>query len=128
MAIYDVTDLKVYNRSLNILKNVYILASQIPDSHQRLKTQIINSSESIPPLIAEGFAKRSSSKEFKRFLKMAMGSSDETITHARETYILSNSVRRIDKILCVKVSNEYKIISKELNNLIKKWVDYHYSI
>jgi four helix bundle protein len=127
MAIYDVTDLEVYQRSLSTLKLVYKLVSQIPDLHQKLKTQIINSSESIPPLIAEGFAKRSSSKEFKRFLKMAMGSSDETITHAREIYILSNSVKRIDKALCIKVGNEYKVISKQLNKLIKTWVDYNQS-
>jgi len=125
MAIYDVTDLEVYERSLDILKSVYKLVSQIPDLHQKLKTQIINSSEAVPPLIAEGFGKRSSPKEFKRFLKMAMGSSDETITHAREIYIVSNNTRRIDKQLCIKVGNDYKVVSKQLNKLIKAWIDYN---
>lgn len=125
MAIYDVTDLVVYNRALNNLKLIYILVNQIPDRHERLKKQIINSAESIPPLIAEGFAKRSSEKEFKRFLNMAMGSSDETITHAREIYILSTSIKTINKSLCVKIGNEYKEISKMLNSLIKKWVGFH---
>lgn len=80
--------------------------------------------ESIPPLIAEGFAKKRSVKEFKRFLNMAMGSSDETITHSREINILADVFKRIDKNLCRQVENEYKIISKQLNNLIKKWVNY----
>ncbi len=124
MAIYDVTDLDVYKRSLQGLKFVYKPAHQIPDSHLRLRSQIINSGESIPPLIAEGFAKRSSVKEFKRFLTMAMGSSDETITHAREIYLLANTYKRIDKKLCSEVGKEYKIISKQLNSLIKKWVDF----
>lgn len=124
MAIYDVTDLKVYNRSLKALKPIYKLAGQIPTTHQRLRKQIINSGEAVPPLIAEGFAKKESSKEFKRFLKMAMGSSDETITHSREAYLLANIVKTIDKDLCVKIGKEYKIISKQLNSLIKKWVDY----
>jgi len=57
MAIYDVTDLEVYRRSLESLKLIYKISYKIPESHQRLRTQIINSAESIPPLIAEGFAK-----------------------------------------------------------------------
>lgn len=55
---------------------------------------------------------------------MAMGSSDETITHAREIFLLSETVKRIDKNLCQQVIEEYKIISKQLNSLIKNWIDY----
>ena len=55
---------------------------------------------------------------------MAMGSSDETITHAREIYLLSETVKRIDQNLCNQVIEEYKIISKQINSLIKNWVDY----
>ncbi|PIV09972.1 hypothetical protein COS31_02595 [Candidatus Roizmanbacteria bacterium CG02_land_8_20_14_3_00_36_15] len=124
MAIYDVTDLEVYRRSLESLKLIYKISYKIPESHQRLRTQIINSAESIPPLIAEGFAKRSSVKEFKRFLNMAMGSSDETITHSREIVILSETFKRIDNNLYVQIESKYKIISKQLNSLIKKWVSF----
>lgn len=124
MAIYDVTDLDVYNRSLKALKLVYQLANQIPESHLRLRSQIINSAESIPPLIAEGFAKRRSVKEFKRFLEMAMGSSDETITHDREIMILAETFKRLNNQLCQCVIDEYKIISKQLNNMIKKWTNF----
>jgi len=124
MAIYDVTDLKVYNRALLNLKLVYKLTHQIPENHYKLRSQIVSSAESIPPLIAEGFAKRSSANEFKRFLKMAMGSSDETITHARELYLLSENIKKIDKNLCNKIIEEYKIISKQLNLLIKNWINY----
>ncbi len=124
MAIYDVTDLKVYDRALKTLKLIYKLAYQLPDSHYKLRLQIIASAESIPSLIAEGFGKKSSCREFKRFLKMAMGSSDETITHAREISLLSDTINRIDKILCNQVIDEYKIISKQLNSLIKNWIDY----
>jgi len=124
MAIYDVTDLEVYRRSLESLKLIYKISYKIPESHQRLRTQIINSAESIPPLIAEGFAKRSSVKEFKRFLNMAVGSSDETITHSREIVILSETFKRIDNNLYVQIESKYKIISKQLNSLIKKWVSF----
>lgn len=124
MAIYDVTDLKVYQRALKALKLIYKLAKQIPLTHQRLRTQIVNSAEAVPPLIAEGFAKKDSAKEFKRFLKIALGSSDETITHSREIYLLSEMIGPIDKDLCVKVGKEYKIISKQINSLVNKWIDY----
>lgn len=109
MAIYDVTDLNVYNRSLSALRLVYKLAYQLSDNHFKLKKQIISSAESIPPLIAEGFAKRSSEKEFKRFLKMAIGSSDETITHTRAILILSQTIKILDKNLCQKIIDEYKL-------------------
>ena len=125
MAIYDVTDLDVYNRSLKILRLVYKLAHQIPDTHIRLRNQLLASSESVPPLIAEGFAKRKSSKEFKRFLSMALGSSDETITHAREIYILCTMVKSLSQELCKDVGEEYKVISKQLNSLIKRWTSYN---
>lgn len=35
MAIYDVTDLKVYNRVLTSLKLIYKLSYQLPDSHYK---------------------------------------------------------------------------------------------
>ena len=121
--IRDVTDLRVYTRALNALRLVYQLAKLIPNSHFKLRKQLTSAAESIAPLIAEGFAKRRSYKEFMRFLEMALGSSDEVITHARQTKILSEIVRSINPNLCDQVIKEYKIISKQVNTLRKKWVD-----
>ena len=123
--IYDVTDLNVYNRALKALHIVYKLEKQIPQSHFKLRIQLTSAAEGIPAHIAEGFAKRRSVKEWKRFLEIAMGSSDETITQARSIEILAMHVPRIDKDLCQQVIAEYKIISKQLNNLRNKWVDYN---
>ena len=124
MAIYDVTDLRVYQRATKALSDVYKLTDQIPKKHYRLRNQFINSSEAIPPLIAEGFAKKESIKEWRRFLRMAMGSSDETIAHDREIYLLSIKYKFIDKELCIQIGQEYKIISKQINKLISNWIDY----
>lgn len=55
---------------------------------------------------------------------MALGSSDETITHTREIYLLSKYLKGIDKELCIAIGKEYKIISKQLNTMIKKWIQY----
>lgn len=121
MSIVDVKDLNVYNRALKNLDLIYRLAKQLPLTHIKLKKQIISSAESIPALIAEGFAKRVSEKEFKRFLRIALGSSDETITHLREIYLLTKHNSYISKELCAELGKEYKIISKQLNTMIKKW-------
>lgn len=121
MSIVDVKDLNVYCRALKNLDLIYRLAKQLSLTHIKLKKQIISSAESIPALIAEGFAKRVSEKEFKRFLRMALGSSDETITHLREIYLLTKHNSYIDKELCAELGKEYKIISKQLNIMIKKW-------
>lgn len=91
--IRDVEDLRVYKQSLEALKKVYGLVSLMPRISERLVKQITASSESVPALIAEGFGKRRSAKEFKRFLEMAMGSSDETVTHAKVIKISKNSYK-----------------------------------
>ena len=125
--IRDVTDLMVYNNALENLRLLYDLAGQIPDSHRKLRFQLIESGESIAPLIAEGYGKKRSEKEFKRFLEMALGSSDEVITHVRQAKILSQRGTRIDSELCDLLIEKYKVESKQLQQLIKNWQTYQYS-
>lgn len=122
--IRDVTDLQVYRNALVLLKPIYRLANLIPESHRKLRAQFVESAEAIAPQIAEGFGKKRSAKEFKRFLEMAMGSSDETITHLREVEILAENFRRIKKETCDALIEKYKIESKQLQTLIKNWIKY----
>ncbi len=122
--IYDVTDLEVYNRSLKGLDLIYQLAKQIPNSHFKLGVQITSAGEGIPAHIAEGFAKRRSAKEFKRYLEIGMGSSDEVITHSRSIMVLAKHFHSIHTELCQRIIEEYKIISKQLNKLRNNWIDY----
>lgn len=124
IMIRDVTDLVVYKNSLRLLRPVYRLAGLIPEQHRKLRGQIIESTESIPPLIAEGFAKKRSVAEPKRFFEIALGSSDEAITHLREVKILSETVHRIKPETCGALIEKYKIISKQLNKLIQNWVTF----
>lgn len=123
--IYDVTDLDVYNRAIKALNLIYQLEKQIPKSHFRLAVQITSSAEGIPAHIAEGFGKRRSDKEWKRFLEIGLGSSDETITHARSLQVLANYLPEINIELCEQVIAEYKIISKQINKLRNNWIDYN---
>lgn len=124
--IRDVTDLLVYTNALESLPLVYDLASQIPESHRKLRGQLIECGESIPAHIAEGFGKKRSEKEFKRFLEIAMGTSDELITHAQVAKILAKRVDRINQKLCETLIERYKVESKQLQQLIKNWRTYSY--
>ncbi len=122
--IRDVTDLKVYKNALESLPLVYDLASQIPERHIKLRGQVIECGESIPAHIAEGFGKKRSEKEFKRFLEIAMGTSDELIAHAQVAKILSHRIKGVNPKLCDLLIEKYKAESKQLQQLIKNWRKY----
>jgi four helix bundle protein len=61
--IYDVMDLQVYKRALEVLDLVYQLEKQIPRSLYKLASQFTSAAEGVPAQIAEGFVKRRSGKE-----------------------------------------------------------------
>src|SRR3989339_1673835 len=113
--IKDVTDLEIYNLALELLNPVYKLANLIPQDHRKLKYQLIDAAEKIAPIIAEGFGKKKAPREFCRFLSMALGSSDEIITHIRQVKILAKSYHRINVKDCDDLINKYKILSKKMN-------------
>ena len=117
MVIQDVSDLSVYRDSLHLLPEVYLLTKKLPRSELDLSNQIKRAAKSIASNIAEGFAKRASDKEFKRFLKISLASSDEVITHLRtiavvQPYLLNNAKELAEK---------YKILSKRINKLGSIW-------
>ena len=115
--IRDVTDLAVYKLSLELVGSSYTLTRQLPKSELSSVSQINRASKSIVANIAEGFAKRQSEKEFKRFLKIALGSSDEVVTHLRTMYLVLPRFRSEIEIL----SNIYKTLSKRIHKLQSIW-------
>ena|SRR3989344_2022138 len=121
--IRDVEDLEVYWRSMELLKPIYRLAKLLPKSEFKLRSQLTSAAKSIPALTTEGFAKRRSAKEFKRFLEMALGSSDEVITHLRQIKLIGFA--RIKDETCDALLEHYRIVSKQVNTLIKVWKNYN---
>jgi len=115
--IKDVTDLRIYQIALGLLPELAKLLPKVP--YRKIRFQTIDSAKSISAQIAEGYAKKNSVKEFKRFLEMALGSSDEVITHLRQIYLLY--VNNIDRELLIKLGNEYKELSKQINKTIQIW-------
>jgi four helix bundle protein len=121
MAIRDVTDLEVYNLALSLLEPLYKVTNKLPVLHRRMKYQVNEAAEKIPPQIAEGFGKKKSPREFCRFLSMALGSSDEVITHLREIKIVAKTYAGIVQDDCDELMESYKILSKRLNRLLSAW-------
>jgi four helix bundle protein len=119
MTIKTYEDLEVYKKSLKLLELIYDVAYKIP--HLSLRTQIIRSAESIPPLIAEGFAKKRNPKEAGRFYEMAMTESDEVCVHLVKATILSKRFTLIPTTQCSNLKSEYKILAKQLNKLSATW-------
>lgn len=73
-------DLEVWKRGMDLAEAVYRIASSLPDSERfGLAQQMRRSAVSIPSCVAEGRA-RLSTREFARFIAMALGSLAELET------------------------------------------------
>ena len=77
--------------ALENLEDLYRLTNLIPPNHRKIRYQANEAGEKIAPQVAEGFAKKKAPREFCRFLSMALGSSDEVITHVREIKIVAKA-------------------------------------
>lgn len=73
-------ELKVWQKSMDLVEKVYILTSSFPaEEKYGLTSQIQRCAVSIPSNIAEG-AGRNSNNEFRNFLGIANGSINELVT------------------------------------------------
>lgn len=80
MSVYNFQDLKVWQRSMNLVESVYTIIRQLPSTERfALADQIRRSSVSIPSNIAEG-QKRLGNKETIYFSSIALGSLGELQT------------------------------------------------
>ena len=80
-----------------------------------ITNQLKRASLSIPLNIAEGYAKRESQEEFKRFLMMALGSSNEVLV----LLDFSKDVKYISEETHEKAFAEYEEIASMLNSFIQ---------
>ena len=115
--IRDVTDLEVYKESLILLEKLYTFLRKVPKTEYDSIIQCKRAGKSISANISEGFAKRQSEAEFKRFLQIALGSSDEIVTHLRTLMIVLPYLKNDAE----ELSEGYKTLSKRINSLHKIW-------
>ncbi len=112
-------DLEVFQRAYRISLEVHRTSLTFPSIEQHaLGDQVRRASKSICANIAEGFAKQgASAAEFKRYLGMSIGSSDEMRVWVR--YCLD--LGYIDEETWRRWRDEYQAISKMLQGLSRKW-------
>lgn len=100
----------IWRDSISLVKNIYLFTNNFP-KNDAIINQMHRCAISIPSNIAEG-ASRFSSKEFARFLEIALGSAFELETQIELSHILQYIDNNIyDNILKDTISLEKRISS-----------------
>ena len=115
---FSFEDLEVFKRAYRVSLEVHRSSLEMPRIEQlALADQMRRASKSICANVAEGFGRQHRSKaEFKRFLWMAVGLSDEMRVWARYALDLGY----IDEKTWQNWRDEYQIISRQLQALAGK--------
>jgi len=113
---------------LNVYKNLYQamlrvhkeVLPKLPLSEKfGLIDQVGRASKSPCALIAEGYARRQSGKEWKKYLRDAMGECNEMIVHLSMIRDLYGAV--VGSVLCDELISIYNISGKQLYRLAESW-------
>src|SRR5712672_3497301 len=111
-------DLEVFQRAYRLSLEIHRESLNLPPIEQHaLGDQMRRASKSICANVAEGYGRQKRSKaEFKRFLQMAIGSSDEMRVWVRYAFDLGY----IDETVWRRWRDEYQMISRMLQSLAHK--------
>ena len=111
-------DLEVFQRAYRLSLEVHRASLTFPKVEQSaLGDQVRRASKSVCANIAEGFGKQLHSKaEFKRFLRIAMGSADEMRVWCRYCFDLGY----VDEPTWQRWRDEYQSVAKMLQGLHRK--------
>lgn len=105
-------DLKVWQKSMDLVVTIYQVSSNFPSGEKYgLTSQMRRSAVSIPSNISEGAA-RNSTKEYIRFLYIALGSLSELETQL----MIANRLEQLNN----RLDEEITELRKMLIALIKK--------
>lgn len=120
--IINFRDLEVYKESFDLQFEVDdLLKIYPPDERFLLIDQSKRASRAIPALIAEGWAKRESIKEFQKFLRDAIAEANEMINHIsvaeRKGFIKRPGYGQ-------ELIAKYEKLAKKLNNLKNNWQNF----
>jgi four helix bundle protein len=118
MVIRKVRDLEVYCEGFDLAVEIHRATESFDwRSCGDVKDQIRRSSKSICALIAEGFGRRQSAKEFRRYLRMSHGS-------LQETKVWIEFCQALDLLpteKCRDLWQRYDILGKRLYRLSERW-------
>lgn len=115
------TDLDVYQRLYKLALDIHkYTLSKLPSSEKfGLRDQLSRSSKSPPALIAEAYARRISAKEWKKYIREAIGECNESVVHLSLIRDLYSKFVDIKK--CNLYIEEYNIAGKQLFRLGESW-------
>ena len=85
-----------------------------------LVRQLRRAARSVPANIVEGWAKRYSASEFKRYLQVAIGSCDE----CKLWLEMSRDEGYLPVTECDQLSNRFNVVGAMLKSLWKQWRTY----
>ena len=110
-------DLDVFKGGYELSLCIYKLTTSYP-KHEiyGMTSQIRRAAVSVSLNIAEGYG-RKSKDEFKRFLRISLGSVNETETLLE----LSRDLGYIEEAKCGKLIEQYEILGKKIYRLIENW-------
>ena len=111
-------DLKIYQISYKLALIIHQLTLKFPKHETyEIGSQLRRASLSIPLNMAEGYGKKTSAKDFKRFLNMSLGSCNETIV----LLDFVKDLKYIDKSKHEELCGEYKVLAKQVYTLMERW-------
>lgn len=114
---HNFQELKIWQKAMDIAEQTYILSSLFPmEEKYGLTSQIRRSAISIPSNIAEG-AGRNTDGEFKNFLGISSGSSNELFTQL----ILSHRLKLVSEEMTAPLIKDLIEVQKMNYVLIKKF-------
>jgi four helix bundle protein len=118
MAIRSFRDLEVYQESLQLAKEVNQLVKTFPKEKKFLLIdQAKRASRAVSSLIAEGWAKRRQIKEFRKYLRDALGEANEMINHLEQSRLFSYIANKTAKELIER----YDRVAAKLVSLKSNW-------
>ena len=111
-------DLEVYKESYQLALQVHKVTNKFPDFERyEIGSQLRRAALSIPMNIAEGYGKKESEKDFKRFLRMSLGSCNEVNVLLE----MSKDLSYMTEEEYNEILHKYDVLGKRINTLIQKW-------
>ena len=111
-------DLRIYQRSYELALEIHKITVKFPVQERReLGSQLRRAATSVPINIAEGYGRKRSPEDFKRFLVIALGSSNEVSV----ILDLVRDLGYLQKEDHLRLAQEYTEIGKGINKLIQVW-------
>jgi four helix bundle protein len=118
MPIKTYKDLNVFREAYKLALDMSKVTKLFPGHEQyELARQLRRAARSIPVNIVEGWAKRASPLEFKRYLQISIGSCEE----CKLWLDMSRDEGYLNPEKCLEMANRFNVVSAMLRSLWKNW-------